>query len=129
MALQIVGVQGARLTLGEGLWQDSYLFIPGTSDYVTGGYVITNTLLAGFAGGKLQSAWVSGQNSTVSGPPSYLAFPVFALAQVGTGGGGFGGYSQFLFQVNTLTATPTYAQVANGGNLTGCIWEVTVQGY
>jgi hypothetical protein len=123
MALSIVGVQGARVPLAMDSWQDSFLFIPGTSDYVTGGYVITNTLLAGFASGKIRNAWVSGANSTAQ---SNGAIPTFALAQVGTGGGGWSGYTQFLFYVYVLS---TGAQVASSGNLSGAIWEVTVQGY
>lgn len=123
MALSIVNVQGSRSMLGE-LIQDSYLFIPGTSDYVTSGYSITNTLL----GLKtIQSAWITGVNSTVTGG-TYLGFPVFALAEVGTAGPGFTGYTSFLFAVYQLTTTPTFAQVGSGGNLTGCVWEVTVQG-
>jgi hypothetical protein len=125
MALSIVNVQGSRSFLGE-LIQDTFLLIPGTSDYVTNGYVVT-ALATNFK--TIQSAWVSGINAAVATGGTYFGFPTFSLAQVGTSGPGFTGYSQFLFAVWFLNSTgPAYAQVSSGGNLTGLIWEVTVQG-
>lgn len=124
MALTVVLVQGARAMFGPDLLQDSKLCIPGTSDYVTGGYVISNTL-AGFK--NIQSAWVSGTNSTFSpANTGWYAVCVFALAQVGTGGSGFTGYSQFLLKVYVAS---TGVEAASGTNLTGAIIQVTIQGY
>lgn len=120
MALTIVKVQDSRTELSTGLQQESFLFIPGTSDYVTNGYVVT-TILTGFK--NIQSADVNGENATALGWNAYCVFP---LAQVGAGGPGFGGYAQFLFALFVIT---TGVQVGPGGNVTGSIWTVTIQGY
>jgi hypothetical protein len=124
MALSIVKVQGSRAVLGPDLQQESILAIPGTSDYVTNGYVITTTLTSFL---KIQTAWVSGSNATFSPANSgWYAECVFPLAQVGTGGPGFTGYAQFLLKVYVAS---TGVELANGGNLTGSIIQLTLQGY
>ena len=132
MALTFVSVQGSRVLAGD-IWQESYLLIPGTSDYVTNGYLIgipgTASANGFVAFSRIQSVWVSGQNATVAGPSTYLGFPVFTFSEVGSAGPGFIGYTSFLFQVNVLSATPTYAQVVSSGNLSGAIWELTIQGF
>jgi hypothetical protein len=124
MALSIVRVQDSRLDSGVGLIQESFLLIPGSSDYVTGGYPVTATAL-GFK--LIQSGDVNGQNATAATPTTgwnpYLVFP---LAQVGAGGLGFSGYSQFLFQ---LLVIGTGAQPGSGAPINGALWVVTVQGY
>ena len=115
-------VQGSRVALGIDLQQASFLIIPGSSDYVTGGYVLTAQMLT-FKG--IQSAWVSGANATAIA--GWVAVPVFAFAQLGLSaspGAGFTGYSQFLLYVYVVT---TGAQ--NSANLAGAIWQLTVQGY
>lgn len=116
-------VQGARVLLGPDLQQDTFLIVPGTSDYVTGGYAITNIACRLK---NIQSAWVSGANATAVA--TWVGEPVFAFAQIGATatGAGFTGYSQFLFYVWVLS---TQAQAGSGANLTGAIWQVTVQGY
>ncbi len=116
-------VQGARVLLGPDLQQDTFLIVPGTSDYVTGGYAITNIACRLK---NIQSAWVSGANATAVA--TWVGEPVFAFAQIGAAatGAGFTGYSQFLFYVWVLS---TQAQAGSGANLTGAIWQVTVQGY
>jgi hypothetical protein len=123
MALTIVGVQQARQNLSD-VYQDTYLLIPGTSDYVTGGYVVTSITLSGAK--LIQTVWVSGTNATAS-PASggWYGVPVLAIAQVGTGGPGATGYTQFLFKVYVAS---TGVELASGGNLTGAIWQVTIQG-
>src|ERR1700690_145857 len=119
-------VQGSRLLLGIDLQQDTFLIVPGTSDYVTAGYVITNTACRMK---NIQSAWISGSNATAS-PASggWYGLIVFALAQIGgvSTGQGFTGYSQFLFKVMVAS---TGVELGAGGNLAGAIWQVTVQGY
>ncbi len=116
-------VQGSRVLLGPDLQQDTFLIVPGTSDYVTGGYAITNIACRLK---NIQSAWVSGANATAVA--TWVGEPVFAFAQIGAAatGAGFTGYSQFLFYVWVLS---TQAQAGSGANLTGAIWQVTVQGY
>jgi hypothetical protein len=121
MALGINGVQDSRALLGLGLEQKSWLLVPGTSDYVTGGYVVSaqNVGL-----GHIQSAWVSGLNATAIATWEFV--PVFAFAQLSTSSAGESGYSQFLLYAYVLS---TGAQAASGANLTGSIVQVTVQGY
>lgn len=117
-------VQGARQYLGPDCGeQENFLIVPGTSDYVTGGYVITNTAVRMK---NITAAWVSGANATAIA--TWVGQPVFAFAQIGAAatGAGFTGYSQFLFYVYVVT---TGAQAASGANLTGAIWQITVQGY
>ena len=117
-------VQGSRLVLGPGLWQDTFLIVPGTSDYVTGGYVISSLALRFNPTYGIQSAWISGANATAQ---TWGVIPTLALAQIGATatGAGFEGYSQILFYAYVLS---TGAQVANGGNLAGAVWQLTVQG-
>ena len=127
LALPLPGVQGARLLLGpDGGVQDTFLIVPGTSDYVTGGYVVsaTNCRLK-----NIQTAWVTGGNSTAF-PANSGWYPeiVFAFAQIGgtSTGAGFTGYSQFLFK---LYVASTGVELASGGSVAGSIWQVTVTGY
>src|SRR5271166_835294 len=106
MALSIVRVQDSRSPVTVGIQQESFLLIPGTSDYVTNGYVITAAAV-GFKNVQLVS--IDGTNATGL---AWNPYAVFALAQVGTGGPGFGGYTQFLFALFVIT---TGVQLANGG--------------
>jgi len=124
LANPLPGVQGARAVIGPGIWQDTFVIAPGTSDYVTGGYSISALSLRLNPTYGIQSAWVSGCNSTAQ---AYIVNPTLAIAQMGavTTGAGFEGYSSILFYVVVLA---TQAQVASGGNLTGCVWLLTVQG-
>jgi hypothetical protein len=121
MALGIYGVQDSRVLLGPFAEQKSWLLIPGTSDYVTGGYVVTaqNVSL-----GHIQSVTISGLNATAIATWEFA--PVFAFAELGTAGPGVSGYTQFLLYAYVLS---TGAQVASGFNLSGSIIQVTVQGY
>jgi len=123
MALQnpLPRVQESHVLLGLGLQQQTFLIAPGVSDYVTGGYVISSQS-CGLK--NIQTAWVSGANATAIA--TWGAQPLFALAQLATSGAGFTGYSQLLFYVYVLNGG---AQAASGANLTGAIWELTVQGY
>lgn len=120
MALTITSVQGSRVDLGIDLQEDTKLLSPGTSDYVTGGYVLSSALL-GFK--AIQQVIITGANATAIA--TWAAQPVAALATL-TGGGAFTSYSQFLFYVYVLS---TGAQAASGANLTGAIWQITVRGY
>ena len=123
MALTIVNVQGSRQILSEG-WQDTFLFVPGSSDYVTNGYVVT-AIATGFK--AIQAAWLSGANAAaVPGSAARWAAPIFVIAELGSGGQGFTGYSQFLWKV---IVSSTGAESGSGDNLTGYIWQVTIQGY
>jgi hypothetical protein len=104
---------------------DTFLIVPGTSDYVTGGYALTATSFRLYpTAGGIQAAWVSGANATAQ---TWGVIPTLAIAQMGgvSTGAGFEGYSQLLFYVYVLS---TGAQVASGGNLTGAIWQLTVIG-
>lgn len=118
-------VQGARAVIGPGIWQDTYVIAPGVSDYVTGGYAISALALRMNPTYGIQSAWISGANATAIA--TWGVQPLFALAQIGgtTAGAGFEGYSQLLFYVYVLNGG---AQAANGANLTGAEWLLTVQG-
>ena len=125
----IPAVQGARAVLGPALWMDTFLIVPGTSDYVTNGYVIKSSALRLNPTYGIQAAWVSGQNSTAAG---YVPQVTLALAQLGatSTGAGFEGYSQLNFQV-FVTGTASgdvLNEAANGANLTGCVWLLTVIG-
>jgi hypothetical protein len=127
LANPLPGVQGSRLFLGpDGGVQDTFIIAPGTSDYVTGGYVITNTACRLK---NIQTAWVTGGNVTAF-PANSGWYPVivFALAQIGAvaGGAGFTGYSQFLFK---LYVASTGVELGSGGSVAGAIWQVTVLGY
>jgi hypothetical protein len=125
----IPAVQGARIVLGPAIWEDTYLIVPGTSDYVTGGYVITALSLRCYSVNGIMCAWVSGQNSTAAG---YVPQVTLALAQIGatSTGAGFEGYAQLKFQV-FLTGTASgdvLNEAGSGANLTGCVWLLTVRG-
>src|ERR1035441_437655 len=92
-------VQGSRVLLGIDLQEETFLIVPGTSDYVTNGYPIT---AAQCRLKSIQQAWVSGGNATAFPANSgWYAVTVFALTQMGAvaAGAGFTGYSQFLFKV------------------------------
>lgn len=116
-------IQGSRVVFGPDLQQETVLIVPGVSDYVTGGYPITSIMCRMK---NVQTAWLSGANATAVA--TWDAQPIFAIAQIGAvaGGAGFTGYSQFLLLV---VVQATGLQAANGANLTGAIWQVTVQGY
>lgn len=116
------GIQGSRIFHGPDLQEDSFLIVPGTSDYVTNGYVIT-AIAARML--KIQRAWVSAFNATATGYTPQCVFPIAQMGAV-AGGAGFTGYSQFLFKLLVVT---TGVEVANGANLTGAVWAVTVLGY
>lgn len=124
LANPIPTVQGSRLVLGPAVWEDTFVIAPGTSDYVTGGYSISALSLRFNPTYGIQSAWISGANATAQ---AYIVNPTLAIAQIGatTSGAGFEGYSSILFYVVVLA---TQAQVANGGNLTGAVWLLTVRG-
>ena len=123
-------IQGSRFPLGQELVCESFLIVPGTSDYTTLGYVIT-ALYCGFK--MVQGAVVTGGNTTVfpNNPSTagYYAFPVFPESQLATSGSGFTGYSQFLLKVYFAGGANIGVEVGAGGNLTGCIWQVMVIGY
>jgi hypothetical protein len=127
LASPLPGVQGSRLFLGpDGGVQDTFLIVPGTSDYVTGGYAVTNVACRLK---NIQTAWVTGGNSTAF-PASGGWYPeiVFAFVQIGavSTGAGVTGYSQFLFK---LYVASTGVELASGGSVAGAIWQVTVTGY
>jgi hypothetical protein len=120
-------VQGTRFTLGpDAGWMDTFLIVPGTSDYVTGGYAITAIQC------RLKyvtTAWVTGGNATAfpanTGWYAVTVFPIVQYGAVATGAG-LTGYSQFLFKVYVAS---TGVEVGSGGSLAGNVWQVTVTGY
>jgi hypothetical protein len=120
-------VQGSRLALGpDGGWQETFLIVPGTSDYVTLGYPITAVQCRLKS---IQTANVTGGN-VVAFPASggWYAECVFPIVQMGAvaSGAGFTGYSQFLFKIYVAS---TGVELAVGGSLAGAVWMVTVTGY
>jgi hypothetical protein len=130
-------VQGARIALGPGIWEDTYVIAPGTSDYVntgtigTSGYIISALSLRLNPTYGIMSAWVSGNNGAAAG---YVPQVYLNIAQIGAvvGGAGFEGYSQLNFQVfgqpSALTQYAALTQQQSGGNFSGCVWLLTVRG-
>ena len=129
LTLPLPEVQGSRILLGSGVQEATYLIIPGTSDYVTGGYVLSALNLRCYSTNGVMAAWISGQNAAAGG---YIVQPTMVLAQVGTGSiSGAAGYSQLLFAIYNSPASAGIApltQAASGFNFTGCIWQLTVRG-
>jgi len=113
--------------LGSELQVESFLIVPGTSDYTTLGYVIT-ALYCGFK--MVQGAVVTGGNATAyPSTAGWYAFPVFPESQLLTSGSGFSGYSQFLLKVYVAQGASIGQEAGSGANLTGNIWQVMVIGY
>jgi len=136
LANPLPAVQGARIVLGPGIWEDTFIIAPGTSDYVntgtigTSGYIISALSLRLNPTYGIMSAWVSGNNGTAAG---YVAQVYLPIAQMGgvTTGAGFEGYSALNFQVFNSPASAGVApltQAASGFNFTGCVWLLTVRG-
>jgi hypothetical protein len=130
LANPLAGVQGARLFLGPAIQEDTFVIAPGTSDYVTGGYVISALALRLNPTYGIMCAWVSGQNAAAAG---YVPQVTLALAQIGAvaTGAGFEGYSQLKFQVFNSPAVAGIAaltEAASGFNFTGFQWLLTVRG-
>ena len=126
LANPLPGVQGSRYLLGVDLQVDTKLIVPGTSDYVTGGYAVT-AIACGFK--LLQQAIVTGGNSTAfPANTGWYAVCVFPFVQIGgvSTGAGVSGYSQFLFKVYVAS---TGVEVASGVSLAGNIWQVMIFGY
>jgi hypothetical protein len=132
----IPAVQGARIVIGPGIWEDTFLIVPGTSDYVntgtigTSGYIITALALRCYSPNGIMCAWVSGNNGTAAG---YVPQVYLNIAQMGAvaAGAGFEGYSQLNFQIFNAPAVAGIApltQAASGFNFTGAIWLLTVRG-
>lgn len=132
----IPAVQGSRIALGPGVWEDTFLIVPGTSDYVntgtigTSGYIISALSLRLNPTYGIMCAWVSGNNGTAAG---YVAQVYLNITQIGAAstGAGFEGYSQLNFHIFNSPATAGVApltQAANGFNFTGAIWLLTVRG-
>lgn len=123
MAVSIKAVQDSRVALGPAAWRETFLIVPGSSDYVTNGYVISGTL-TGFK--LIRSAALVGMNAAAT---PYFADCVFVLAQLATSSLGFSGYSQFLFKVGTAKSAASETEVTGSGDLSGCIWQVAIEGY
>jgi hypothetical protein len=106
------------------MWR-SHLIIPGTSDYVTGGYAVTCTQLGFNPTYGIQKAWVSLANATAAA--TWGVIPIVTFVQIGgvTSGAGTEGYTQVLLYVYVLA---TGLQAANGANLTGAIWQLEIVG-
>ena len=123
MALTITKVQDSRTNMSVGLVQETWLLAPGTSDYVTNGYPVTAIATTLY---KIQSADVNGQNAAALGWNAYCVFPIAQIASGVNIGQGESGYAQFLFALFVIT---TGVQLGSGGNASGAIWQVTIQGY
>ena len=128
----IPAVQGSRIALGPGIWEETFVIAPGTSDYPTNGYIITSLALRFSPTYGIMCAWVSGQNAAAAG---YVPQVTLVLAQIGAvvGGAGFEGYSQLAFQVFAsagftpagTVAAPTVNTVNDSGSPTKALGELT----
>jgi len=131
LTLPLPEVQGSRIAIGPGIWEATFQIIPGVSDYVTNGYVLSALALRCYSPNGIMAAWVSGCNATAQ---VYFPAPTLALATIAstttTPAAGFEGYSQVLFAVlwTGPALSGVLAQVGSGQNLTGCIWNLTVRG-
>jgi hypothetical protein len=125
LATPIPGVQGSHALLGIGQQWKSFLIVPGTSDYVTGGYALTAIQLGFNPTYGIQKAWVSLANATAVA--TWGAVPLVTFVQIGgtSTGAGTVGYTQILFYVYVLNGG---AQAGSGANLTGAIWQLEVVG-
>lgn len=112
-------VPDSRQYLGAGATQESFLIIPGTSDYPTSGYVIKPLdcrLMRGF-----QTAWITGANAaTIAGP--WEIYPIMTLSLLSSGA------AQLQTQINLYVTNGSMVQVGNGTNLSGATWVLTVIG-
>lgn len=125
MALSIYVVQDSRVALGPELWQQNFLLAPGTSDYVTGGYVVT----AANVGFKLIQA-VDVLNTNTTGltwiAQALFTFSTMSVTDHGiTNTVGVSGYSSFNLWMGTAIGT----QANSSANLSGAIWQVMIYGY
>jgi len=114
-------VPESRQTNAVGCQQATFLLIPGTSDYPTGGYVVSGLQLRMPKG--IFSASIDGWNSTANGLG--YGFNVILGMTLASNNIPIVATS-FALYAYVLT---TSLQVANGQNLSGAIFSVTVQGY
>lgn len=119
MALTLKEIPDSRQYLGPSLTSCMYSAAAGTSDYVTGGYVINATSVAL---GHLIGGTVIGGNAASLG---YV--PEIIVAQTGV----LAGLSSVKLQISvtgTASGNPL-ADAASGANLTGMIWTVQFWGF
>jgi len=119
LTLPLPGVPDSRQYLGAGAIQESFLIIPGTSDYPTSGYVLTPAmcrLMRGF-----QQAWISGCNAAVI-TGAWEMIPVMTLSLTSNS------LAQLQTQLNLYVCNGSMVQVSANTNLTGAAWVLTVIG-
>lgn len=115
-------VPESRLKFGVGVEQCSFLIVPGTSDYPTGGYLIT-ALQCRLS--KIFSVSIDGINSA-GNALGFIFTPVLAMTLATNNIPN--DVTQFnLFGSNIVASVIT--QLANGTNLSGLIMVLTVTGY
>jgi hypothetical protein len=115
MALTIKEIPDTRQYLGINGIQATFIFVPGTSDYVTGGYVIS---AASLGLGHIWGADFLGANSGAAG-----TYFTFVLAQTNPPTPGLTSVNLFAY------VSTTGLQVANGANLSGAIVTGQIMGY
>jgi hypothetical protein len=116
MALAQTGIPDNRAELGPSNNLRTYQYAAGVSDYVTGGYPI-NASAVDLS--QIFNAWKVGQNAASSAYIEQIVFPASSYTNAGPA-------TQVLLKI--LNAT-TGLEVANGFNLTGCIWNLAFIGY
>lgn len=144
LTLPLPEVPESRTLNGVGSQTATFLVIPGTSDYPTGGYIISaqqcrlqRIIGASVDGGNsttlgwlpsITIAYTLGTNN-IPNVPTSLAFQVEALVVTA----GTSGNAVTLNAGTTLEATGggtvKQSEIAAATNLTGCIWSITVTGY
>jgi len=115
MALTIKEIPDSRQMIGPSCVLASFIFAPGSSDYVTGGYVISASALGL---GHIYAADTAGLNAASNG-----TYYVMTLAQTNPPSPG-------LTQVKLQAfVAATGAEVANAANLSGHIIVGQIWGY
>jgi hypothetical protein len=122
MALTISGVPDQRQYLGQSATQRVWVLAPGTSDYVTGGYIITAAMVDLL---KITGGWIIGQNAAAV-TAGYLW--AFTLAQTSPP---IAGLAQIALQaLGVTTGTPgVLADAASAFNFTGVVLTAILLGY
>lgn len=122
MALTIKGIPDARASLGISNADKFFALAPGTSDYVTGGYVISASAVEFL---KLFGASIWGQNAAA------VTAGYIWMINAGTANPPLAGLSQVTLQAfGITTGTPgTLVEAAASTNFTGVVITALFRGY
>ena len=128
-------VQGSRNALGPDTgWEESFLVVPGTNDYVVGGYPITNVMTRCKI---IADAWLTMQNPLAGGYDAFFNAPLEMFKSLFTStypeqgtNDAFPGYSTVYFQIfQSGSSAGREPELAAGTNLLGCVWQVRIRSY